>query len=332
MALPNGTQISYDQIHVEAGGASGTQCSLENTDIRALIGEAAGDQHGIDEWWGASAESIGVDWETGSTYTWKDTSTDHSYAQVILGIDNDGTFYRRYEASGAQSYTHYNWNTSAPGTTGSNYKIKWVVNSGVNFNSGNMANSNTWYDLGTNRYCSVSDTTVGGTNPTANVTFTIAKTDGSDPAEQTFAFEAELLSSEYITWPTSLYTISSFGVAGEPCEKVGFRLEPDGDTDRTDSNGIFQADNASDWLSDAPKTPDNTYEVKWVKTNALTQTPSYTFGVAENTWIQISSNRDFYFSAASLTRSFEGNITIRKLNDASSEVVRPIVLSQAYEP
>ena len=34
MPLPSSGTISLDQMHVEAGGTSGTQCSINDSDIR----------------------------------------------------------------------------------------------------------------------------------------------------------------------------------------------------------------------------------------------------------------------------------------------------------
>ena len=55
MALPSSGTITLDQIHVEAGGTSGTQAGMNDSDIRALIGKNAGTQMSFSEWYGASA-------------------------------------------------------------------------------------------------------------------------------------------------------------------------------------------------------------------------------------------------------------------------------------
>ena len=55
MALPTSGPLSLDDIHVEAGGATGTVCSINDTDILALIGKTASTNMGFDEWYGASA-------------------------------------------------------------------------------------------------------------------------------------------------------------------------------------------------------------------------------------------------------------------------------------
>lgn len=61
MPLQSSGAISLNEIHVEAGGTSGTQASINDTDIRALISKASGAQMSFSEWYGASsAQTITV--------------------------------------------------------------------------------------------------------------------------------------------------------------------------------------------------------------------------------------------------------------------------------
>ena len=55
MALQTSGQITLNQIHVEAGGANGSNASINDADIRALIGKASGVTMSFSEWYGASA-------------------------------------------------------------------------------------------------------------------------------------------------------------------------------------------------------------------------------------------------------------------------------------
>jgi hypothetical protein len=55
MALPTSGSISLNQIHVEAGGGSGTSATINDSDIRGLIGKSSGVQMSFSEWRGASA-------------------------------------------------------------------------------------------------------------------------------------------------------------------------------------------------------------------------------------------------------------------------------------
>ena len=54
MALQTSGAISLNQIHVEAGGTSGTSASLNDSDIRGLISKASGASMSFNEWYGAS--------------------------------------------------------------------------------------------------------------------------------------------------------------------------------------------------------------------------------------------------------------------------------------
>lgn len=55
MALQTSGAISLNDIHVEAGGGSGTTASINDADIRALIGKGSGVTMSFSEWYGASA-------------------------------------------------------------------------------------------------------------------------------------------------------------------------------------------------------------------------------------------------------------------------------------
>jgi len=55
MALQTSGAISLNQIHIEAGGSSGTICQINNSDIRGLIGKASQATMSFSEWYGASS-------------------------------------------------------------------------------------------------------------------------------------------------------------------------------------------------------------------------------------------------------------------------------------
>tara|TARA_B100000131_G_scaffold131715_1_gene128373 strand:+ start:1292 stop:2110 length:819 start_codon:yes stop_codon:yes gene_type:complete len=55
MTLPSSGQITMNQIHVEAGGSSGSQAALNDADIRALIGKGSTSQNAFNEYYGVSA-------------------------------------------------------------------------------------------------------------------------------------------------------------------------------------------------------------------------------------------------------------------------------------
>lgn len=55
MALQTSGAISINDIHVEAGGSSGSSVTINDTDVRALISKASGAASNFGEWYGASA-------------------------------------------------------------------------------------------------------------------------------------------------------------------------------------------------------------------------------------------------------------------------------------
>lgn len=57
MALPSSGQITLDQIHVEAGGTSGTQAALNDSDIRGLISASSASEIEFADYYGVSAFS-----------------------------------------------------------------------------------------------------------------------------------------------------------------------------------------------------------------------------------------------------------------------------------
>jgi hypothetical protein len=54
MPLQNSGQISLNDLHVEAGGTSGTQCSMNDSDIRGLLNASANSQMTFSGFYGAS--------------------------------------------------------------------------------------------------------------------------------------------------------------------------------------------------------------------------------------------------------------------------------------
>jgi len=55
MALQTSGPISFNDIHIEAGGTTSTTVSLNDTDVRALIGSTSGSSVSLSDYYGASA-------------------------------------------------------------------------------------------------------------------------------------------------------------------------------------------------------------------------------------------------------------------------------------
>ncbi len=56
--IPTSGAISLNQMHTEVGGTSGTTASINDADIRGLIGKASGATMSFNEWYGASANAF----------------------------------------------------------------------------------------------------------------------------------------------------------------------------------------------------------------------------------------------------------------------------------
>lgn len=96
MTLPSSGAISLNAIHVEAGGATGTTASINDSDIRALIGKASGATMSFSEWYGASS-AVPIS-ASGGTIT---TSGGYRYHKFT----SSGTFSIASAASGSFSNT-----------------------------------------------------------------------------------------------------------------------------------------------------------------------------------------------------------------------------------
>ena len=57
MALQSSGQISLDDIHVEAGGTSGTEAQINDSDIRGLIGASSASEMEFADFYGASSSA-----------------------------------------------------------------------------------------------------------------------------------------------------------------------------------------------------------------------------------------------------------------------------------
>jgi len=97
MPLQTSGAISLNDIHVEAGGTSGTQASINDSDIRGLISRASGAQMSFSEWYGASSyTSPSIPTTAIATLT----ANGNSALQI-----NDGVNTQTYTTTSTASYT-----------------------------------------------------------------------------------------------------------------------------------------------------------------------------------------------------------------------------------
>lgn len=92
MALPSSGAISLNEMHIEAGGTTGTLCSINDADIRALIDKASGVQMSFSEWYGAVAALWSADMHSEtSTYRGVQLSTAPNGSWTSQNYGNSGT-------------------------------------------------------------------------------------------------------------------------------------------------------------------------------------------------------------------------------------------------
>ena len=105
MAVPGSGAISLNDFHVEAGGTSGTNCSINDADIRGLISKASGVTMSFNEWYGASGQdnlavittgnySVTTSGKFGSTtfYYGYDNGTGYFVNSMTLGSSSNNGF------------------------------------------------------------------------------------------------------------------------------------------------------------------------------------------------------------------------------------------------
>lgn len=91
MPLQTSGPISLNEIHIEAGGTTGTTVSINDADIRGLISKASGALMSFSEWYGASALTY---WDTTMTvgvFQIKDFPPIYGYALGVYGSLADNT-------------------------------------------------------------------------------------------------------------------------------------------------------------------------------------------------------------------------------------------------
>lgn len=89
MAVPSSGQISLNDFHVEAGGTSGSACTLNDADIRGLISKGDGAAMNFGEWYGASASIHGT--AISAAYVDGQYFDQSGYSEGVYGSITDAT-------------------------------------------------------------------------------------------------------------------------------------------------------------------------------------------------------------------------------------------------
>jgi len=165
MALPTSGALSLNAIHVEAGGSSGTTCSLNDTDIRGLtaasgrtINSTQGTNIDFADFYGASLVTTAAAVSTTMTVGGASSTSTIQYVgtsrSTFRGYDSSGSYDSSVTSFGsmaATSFTNYfGGNTitelAIQGLSYSNVGAGGAASSGtvvLRINAANVANSNT---------------------------------------------------------------------------------------------------------------------------------------------------------------------------------------------
>mgnify|MGYP001226337745 FL=1 len=92
MGLQSSGAISLNEIHIEAGGSSGSQASMNDSDIRGLISKGSGVQMSFSEWYGASNVTTEGPYYVQGIDPWTTGLTEYHFA--TLWVDWTGDFYQ----------------------------------------------------------------------------------------------------------------------------------------------------------------------------------------------------------------------------------------------
>ena len=88
MALPASGTISLNQMHTEVGGSSGTLCSINDADIRGLIGKTSAATSSFSQFYGASSRGEQT-YTSAGTYTWT-APFSGNVCILCIGAGSDG--------------------------------------------------------------------------------------------------------------------------------------------------------------------------------------------------------------------------------------------------
>jgi hypothetical protein len=88
MSLPTSGTISLNDIHIVAGGTSGTTCTINDSDIRGLIGSTLGTQVSFSDFYGVSAYDVRFN---ASSFSSSHIVPNGDIASVLFQVSGKGT-------------------------------------------------------------------------------------------------------------------------------------------------------------------------------------------------------------------------------------------------
>lgn len=193
MALQTSGTISLNDIHVEAGGASGSSASINDADIRGLIGKASGAQMAFSEWYGASNVAIRTALNItniGNESVCEETCT--VYAGLRLDRDGSGHLIYGKNSLAVAPTNSYQWLTAIGSTNGDGFQVYMSAgNPSISSGSGaKYGTYNQWLTMNTNRSWYVTHVGAFSGYTRLNVTAYYRPVGGSTVHTDSFQIEA----------------------------------------------------------------------------------------------------------------------------------------------
>lgn len=108
MTLPSSGSISLNQMHIEVGGSSGSQVSINDSDIRGLIGKSSGATMSFNEWYGASSFTADTQIDVTNASSGQKNSVPEFRTYTMVFVAN-GTVHNNdilYTSGGTTYYIH----------------------------------------------------------------------------------------------------------------------------------------------------------------------------------------------------------------------------------
>lgn len=179
MPLPGSGAISLNQIHIEAGGSSGTTASMNDADIRDMIGKGSGASNSFNEYYSVSAAAPSATYKgrtltTGNGFPAGYVALSSGTKIVVVALSNPG-YQNTYCNLGSSAMT-----LAASNAQSSHSSIYYLVTSasGSQYISGNGGSgrcvSHVWEITGYNSSTPVSTAAVQSANNSSGYTKTIS--------------------------------------------------------------------------------------------------------------------------------------------------------------
>ena len=141
MALQSSGAISLNDIHIEAGGTTGTEASLNDSAIRGIIGKLGQNPNAFNEYYGASSNIIqlgdGFFWWYSMSTANGQPNPQFTFAAVVLKLGGSvvkGSFTEGASNGGTNPSSGQSWHN---GTNTSNNNFTFLENISYTHTDGN---------------------------------------------------------------------------------------------------------------------------------------------------------------------------------------------------